>query len=296
MSVLPAFALSALLLIAADAAAWPASEIEGSEGSIGTNFAILVGYPSAEQSADRGALLVPGTVIPLAAEGSVTGDSLRRQIIEKSLSFTQAADKLWGTFRLDAGRRRQLGKYVKAVPGSVLELPPIEEAGVRLTATPVRFTGQTATYRIQFRQGDKLLADSTVTVARGGRAVVGGMNGPAAPYIFVLIEPDPPGQSSQEAIRSQKALGITQPEIIEKVAPKYPEDAKKNKIQGIVILELTIEADGRVSDIRALQDPDSRLTAAAVEAVRQWRFSPAKGKDGNPVRVLSSVTINFELR
>jgi protein TonB len=235
-------------------------------------------------------------VIPLGGEAGVGGDSLRRQIIEKSLSFTQAADRLWSTFRLDPGRRRQLGKYVQAVPGTALELPPIEYAGVRLTATPVRFTGQTATYRIQFRQGDKSLVDSTVTVARGGRAVVGGTNGAAAPYVFVLIEPDPPGHASPEDIRSQKALGITQPEIIEKVAPKYPEEAKKDKIQGIVILELVIEADGRVSDIRALQDPDSRLTAAAVEAVRQWRFSPAKGKDGNPLRVLSSVTLNFQLK
>jgi protein TonB len=122
------------------------------------------------------------------------------------------------------------------------------------------------------------------------------MNGPAAPYLFVLVEPDAPGQESREALRTRKAQGITQPEIILKVNPKYPEEAKKEKIEGIVILEIIIEPDGKVSDIKALQDPDSRLTAAAIEAVRQWQFQPARDEQGKPRRVLSSLTINFDLK
>ena len=49
-----------------------------------------------------------------------------------------------------------------------------------------------ATYRIVFRQDQTKLADSKLTVARGGRAVVGGMDGEAAPYVFVFVQPDPP--------------------------------------------------------------------------------------------------------
>jgi len=296
MSAIFSLALSAFLATTATASARTAPAMAQSGEAVGTNFAILVGFPSAEQAPDRATLLVPGTVIPLAAEGGVPGDILRRQIIEKSLSFTQAADKLWGTFRLDPNRRRQMGRFEQAVPGITLDLPAIEDAGVRLTATLVRASEQTAVYRIQFRQGDKSLADSTVTVARGGRAVVGGMNGPAAPYIFVLVEPDMPGAGSHDAIRSQKVPGITQPEIVQKVAPNYPEEAKKDKIQGIVVLDLVVELDGKVSNIRALQDPDSRLTAAAIEAVRQWQFLPARNKDGKPVRVLTTLTITFALK
>ena len=296
MSPLLGLALCVHLFACAEARSWTDRASPGPGDSVGTNFAILVGFPSTDQAGDRGTLLVPGTVISLAAEGNIPGDSLRRQIIEKSLSFTQAADKLWSTFRLDPARRRQLGRYERAVLGTALELPPIEDAGVRMTATLVRFTERTATYRIQFRQGDKPLADSTVAVARGGRAVVGGMNGPSAPYIFVLVEPDAPGQGSREAIRAQKAQGITQPEILQSVAPMYPEDARKDKIQGIVILEVSIEPDGKVSEVRALQDPDSRLTAAAIAAVRQWQFQPAKDKQGNPLRVFSSLTFNFTLK
>jgi len=199
-----------------------------------------------DQAGDRGTLLVPGTVIPLAAEGNIPGDSLRRQIIEKSLSFTQAADKLWSTFRLDPARRRQLGRYERAVPGTALELPPIEDAGVRMTATLVRFTEQTATYRIQFRQGDKPLADSTVAVARGGRAVVGGMNGPSAPYIFVLVEPDAPdrGPGSHPGTESSRDHPTGDPP---ECGPDVSGGCQERQNPGIVILEVSIEPDGKVA-------------------------------------------------
>jgi len=264
------------------------------EDRVSTNFGILVGFPSQQEAGAGGTLLVPGTVIPLT--GAAHENSLHHQIVEKSLSFAQATEKLWRTFRLDPGRQQQQAAYEALAAGKALELPPIREAGVRITATLIRADDKTATYRIVFRQGEKLLADSTVAVARGGRAVVGGMDGTAAPYIFVFVEPDAVGAAKERASRTPEALGITAPVLSRKVAPAYPEDARQDKVTGVVVLQLLIGTDGKVHEVEVLQDPDPRLTKAAVEAVKQWEFEPAHDKDGKPLSVKSSVTINFALK
>ena len=62
-------------------------------------------------------------------------------------------------------------------------------------------------------------------------------------------------------------------------------------VQGIVILEALIEQDGSVGDVRVLRSI-ALLDQAAVEAVRQWRFTPTL-LNGQPVEVLMTVTVNF---
>ena len=262
------------------------------EEAVGTNFGILVGFPSQQDAAAGGTLLVPGTVIPLTANES----GLRRQVVEKSLSFAQATERLWSTFRLDPGRQQQLAAYELLATGKTLELPPVKEAGVRIMATLLRADAQTATYRIVFRQGEKNLADSTVPVARGGRAVVGGMDGAAAPYIFVFVEPDAVGAERERSGRASESLGITAPVLTRKVAPAYPDEARQDKVTGVVVLQLLIGTDGKVHEVEVLQNPDPRLTKAAVEAVKQWEFEPARDKEGKSLSVKSSVTINFALK
>lgn len=265
------------------------------EDTVGTNFGILVGFPSRQEAGSGGTLLVPGTVIPLTADTSHE-NSLRRQIVEKSLSFAQATERLWSTFRLDPGRQQQQAAYELLTTGKILELPSVKEAGVRITATLIRADDQTATYRIVFRQGEKNLADSTVPVARGGRAVVGGVDGTAAPYIFVFVEPDAAGSGKARGGKTSEGVGITAPVLTRKVAPAYPDEARQDRVTGVVVLQLLIGADGKVREVEVLQDPDPRLTRAAVEAVKQWEFEPARDKDGKPLSVKSSVTLNFALK
>lgn len=88
---------------------------------------------------------------------------------------------------------------------------------------------------------------------------------------------------------------ITHPVVLEKVDPVYPEGARSEKVMGMVIVETVVTADGLVEDVRILESPDERLSAAAVEAVRQWRFEPALC-DGTPVGVYYNLTINFRLQ
>jgi len=88
---------------------------------------------------------------------------------------------------------------------------------------------------------------------------------------------------------------ITHPVVVDKVNPKYPEEARKAKIMGNVMLRSTISHDGVVEELEVLESPDDLLTAAAVEAVRQWQFEPALC-DGTPVGVYYELIVKFSLK
>ena len=85
------------------------------------------------------------------------------------------------------------------------------------------------------------------------------------------------------------------PRLLHSVEPQDSDPARKARIGGIVILELVIEADGRVSDARVLKPLPMGLDQKAVEAVRQWRYAPAEDPPGNRVRAIHDVTVNFRL-
>ena len=80
---------------------------------------------------------------------------------------------------------------------------------------------------------------------------------------------------------------------IKDVAPKYPSVALAARAEGVVILEATIGLTGMVEDVRILRSIPL-LDAAALEAVRQWEYSPTL-LNGVPVPVLITVTVNFTL-
>jgi len=88
---------------------------------------------------------------------------------------------------------------------------------------------------------------------------------------------------------------ITHPVVINKVNPKYPDEARREKVMGVVTLETVITEDGQVEKIEVLQSPDDRLSKASVDAVSQWTFEPALC-DGRPVGVYYNLTLKFNLK
>ena len=86
---------------------------------------------------------------------------------------------------------------------------------------------------------------------------------------------------------------IREPRKLAGVPPVYPEAARLAKIEGIVILEATIDERGFVTDARVLRSVPF-LDAAALAALRQWRYTPTL-LNGVPVRVLMTVTFRFSL-
>ncbi len=78
------------------------------------------------------------------------------------------------------------------------------------------------------------------------------------------------------------------------VAPVYPALATAARVQGSVVLDCVIDQDGRVASVRVLRS-QPLLEAAAVDAVRQWRYRPTL-LNGVRVSVLLTVTVDFRLR
>jgi TonB family protein len=89
--------------------------------------------------------------------------------------------------------------------------------------------------------------------------------------------------------------GITPPGLLREVKPQYTEDARRLGVEGDVVLEIVVRADGTVGPVTVLQRLGSGLDERAVQAVRQWRFSPAR-RFGTPVDVLVEVAVEFKLR
>jgi TonB family protein len=114
-----------------------------------------------------------------------------------------------------------------------------------------------------------------------------------APLTFLVTVTFAPDTWNEiEAARAMKVGGAIKPPIKTRdVKPVYPETAKQNHVQGVVIVEALIGADGKVSAARILRSIPE-LDDAALDAVRQWEFTPTL-MNGAPVPLLMTVTINF---
>jgi TonB family protein len=97
----------------------------------------------------------------------------------------------------------------------------------------------------------------------------------AAALVFVMAFAVTIGAAEERAVKSR-------------VAPVYPELAKRMKIMGVVKVEATVDADGRVTDAKAISGSHT-LAPAAEDAVRKWKFAPGAGTE------TVNVEIKFEL-
>lgn len=88
---------------------------------------------------------------------------------------------------------------------------------------------------------------------------------------------------------------ITPPVKIYHPQPQYTEDARRARIQGVVILEATINREGDVVDVRVLKGLPMGLDKSAVETALQWKFKPAT-ENGRPVAVFFNLLVNFSLQ
>ena len=82
------------------------------------------------------------------------------------------------------------------------------------------------------------------------------------------------------------------PREIVDAAPVMPEVARQAGIRGVVILEIIIGADGKVTDAKVLRSIPL-LDQAAIDAARQWRYEPTL-LNGAPVPVIMTATVNFQ--
>jgi TonB family protein len=81
--------------------------------------------------------------------------------------------------------------------------------------------------------------------------------------------------------------------LLARVEPEYPEAAREQKIQGTVLLEVHISANGDVQDVQVVSGQPI-LAQAASEAVKQWKFKPRQ-VNGSPAEMQTKITLNFRL-
>jgi protein TonB len=87
---------------------------------------------------------------------------------------------------------------------------------------------------------------------------------------------------------------VKEPRKLKHVEAAYPRPAVLARVEGLVVLECTIDVTGHVADVRVLRGVPA-LDQAAVEAVRQWAYAPTL-LDGVPVPVIMTVTVSFNLK
>jgi TonB family protein len=106
-------------------------------------------------------------------------------------------------------------------------------------------------------------------------------------------QPAPPRTGAVTPIRVGGSIRV--PRIEERIAPMYPAAMREAGLSGVVPVQAVIGQDGTVSSVRVLSaqvHPDFAI--AAVDAVRQWRFTPTL-LNGKPVDVMMTVTVRFDL-
>lgn len=83
--------------------------------------------------------------------------------------------------------------------------------------------------------------------------------------------------------------------LIYRIEPAYTEDARANKIEGTVMLSVSIDPQGQVQDVQVTKPLYPSLDESAVQTMRKWRFEPAI-KDGQPTSKRVSVEMIFNLQ
>jgi len=107
--------------------------------------------------------------------------------------------------------------------------------------------------------------------------------------------PDAPPAPVEETGPIRVGGQIKEPRKVHEIKPVYPEIARKARVEGVVILEITVDKQGNVRDVKVLRSLPMGLTESAVEAVKQWKYEPST-LNGRPVEVLITVTVTFRLQ
>lgn len=107
-----------------------------------------------------------------------------------------------------------------------------------------------------------------------------------------VAPPPPPPPPPRVPVPVGGQIGA--PQKVRDVSPVYPAIAQSARVEGIVIIQATIDETGRVIDAKVLRSVPL-LDQAALEAVRQWQYTPTR-LNGVPVAVIMTVTVRFQLR
>ncbi len=126
----------------------------------------------------------------------------------------------------------------------------------------------------------------------------------AAPGAIATVQPageaptaGVPGTPVRVGDLVEMGRDVVPPEAVYKPMPAYPPLAERQRAAGVVVLDVLVDENGAVRDVKVVRGvkPDFGLDAAAVAAVRTWRYKPAT-KAGVRVKIWISVSVTFKLQ
>jgi len=103
--------------------------------------------------------------------------------------------------------------------------------------------------------------------------------------------PDPSTPALQPA-RVRVSAGVAAENLISKVNPVYPAEAKRDHISGTVVLRVLIDERGNVVNLQTVSSPAAGFSAAAVDAIKQWKYRPYL-LNGVPTMIVTTIPVNF---
>jgi len=165
----------------------------------------------------------------------------------------------------------------------------------------------------QDQTGESSLLDTEIILPEENIAVFGFEDKQGKPYFLSFHVPERvavvegivggvaggviPGERDKDFAKGAvRAVGdIKPPKLINVVKVVYPEEARKQGVEGTVIVEARTDKEGNVADVQVLRGIDPYLNKAAIDAVRQWKYEPMYIK-GKPYGVVFTTTVRFELK
>jgi TonB family protein len=155
-------------------------------------------------------------------------------------------------------------------------------------------------YAIQVMAPGFAMLRTTATLAPGQKAKLTQQLalGQVSEMISVVAQGQPRRTAEPTGTGERIRVGgmVQATKLIKQVKPAYPEIAKAQGIEGTVLMNAIIGKDGSLLSLTVmnkLADPD--LAAAALDAVKQWRYQPTL-LNGEPVEVVTTITVNFKLQ
>jgi TonB family protein len=186
--------------------------------------------------------------------------------------------------------RKSVAPVSQAVQGQS-EAVATDSSTIAATETPTRTAATIPVSGSRTATGD-VAADEGLTVSRNGKVIFRAPSQGAQNFATGAIQPAGP-KSTKRGPGLRISSEIAQEYLATRVEPEYPEQARKNRIQGPVVLDAWVSKDGAVQRLVAISG-NPELLPAATQAVAQWRFRPFFHA-GQPEEFTTRITVVFRL-
>ena len=188
-----------------------------------------------------------------------------------------------------------------APPGAVVSNGPVIEA--RLVSTPHKSSITPPTDALTETHAVLVPSDQAEALPIETSQAVPQPMVPTEPAPVEAVAAEPAAEPAESPLVIVSAVDLTfystrdvdvHPRALVDIAPSYPREADDQKLSGKVIVQLKLEADGRVVDVTVVKaTPPDVFDETALGAFREARFSPAR-KEGQPVRSLILIEMTFD--